>query len=795
MMKEDVPINRAELRLLLIAVSLTSSSLIAFEIALSRFLSVLLSHHYVFLVLSLALLGLGLGGMFVHLFRPLPTPAEEDRFVTLAFFASLYSLTVPFSIILILLAGHLDDVKNVLLYGIVLLIPFFLAGVLFAEIYRRFPNLSARVYGADLIGAAGGSFGAILLLNLRGGVGAHFVLGVVGSFAAMLFAIGAMRKRRRGLILSAACILASSGFLAVNLVGGYLPDIRIGANPTKEIHDALSTFEGKIIGTKWSAFGRTDLVAFDKYPGHMDIYIDGTAGSPMYRFSGDVRDPGPAIRDLKAAFPGYFPFLNLREEERDDALIIGSGGGRDILLAVMGGVGNITAVEINKDLVDMVRRYSRFNGGIYADLRGVNIVVGEGRNFLRRQKERYDIIMLSLPVTNTSRSREGYALTENFLFTTESIREYLDHLTDEGRLVVVGHNDAEVLRLLSLSLETLEKKGVATGEAMRRIYIVGSDEYLVFVLRKTPFDRAEVIHLYQAMHQSGLESMLSYFPYIGQMGAVNPALMALAKGRITIDELEKMVKEKGYDISPVTDDSPFFYKLDVGIPRPVSLVFWSSVILFLLSLLVPLYPRRGFIPKASASKERKALRKGLWRSVVLFSMLGMGFMLIEISLIQRFVLFLGYPVLSLAVLLGSLLAGAGIGSFWSGRFCPVRINRGIAVASLSVGVVVLGYTFVLPIVFDHLLGLDLSMRILAAILMLIPLGFLMGIPFPLGIRWLKDRRLENGIPWMWGINGVSSVFGSATTVVIAISLGFTEALLVSAGCYFIVFSVFASAKA
>jgi len=523
----------------------------------------------------------------------------------------------------------------------------------------------------------------------------------------------------------------------------------------------------------------------------MDIYIDGTAGSPMYRFNGNVNDPGATISSLKATFPGYFPFLYLQEEERNNALLIGPGGGRDILLALMGGVPEITAVEINKDLVDLVRRYSWFNGRIYKGLKNVNIVVDEGRNFLKHQKEKYDIIMLSLPVTNTSRSLEGYALTENFLFTTDSICDYLDHLTDEGRLVVVGHNDAEILRLLSLSLAALNRRGVSITTAMSQIYIVGTDEYLVFVLKKTPFKPTKAFHMYQAIHQFDLESILSYFPYIRKVGTINPALMALGSGKIVFKDLEKMVKERGYDISPVTDNSPFFYKFEVGMPKPVSLVFWSSVILFGLIILIPsLYWKKGAIQRETHLKHKRHFDKGLLRSVVLFSMLGMGFMLIEISFIQRFVLFLGQPVLSLAILLFSLLGGAGMGSIWSGRFPPDKINKGIAMTSLSIVGMVLGYTFLLPVIFNQLLGLDLTTRLLATIFVLIPLGFLIGIPFPLGIRWLKERSLEKHIPWMWGINGVSSVLGSVMTIVVAISFGFTEALLVGAGCHFITFLIF-----
>ncbi len=790
-MKSDALTGRKQLVIFLSAIFLISICVIAFEITLARLLSVLLSHHYVFVVLALALLGLGAGGMFVHFFRP-QIPIEKKKFLILTFVASLFALAIPFSVIFIIQVENIDDIQmTILFYGFFLLVPFFLAGVLLAEVFRMFPALSARIYGADLIGAAAGSLIAIPFLKLFGGISTNFVLGGMASLAAVLFAMGGEKKNNQGLIISAVSLSILSVLFALNLVGVLRLDIPIGANPTKEIYDALSSFKGKVVETKWSPFGRIDLVAFSNYPDHMDIYIDGTAGSPMYRFNGNVKDPGTAINNLKSSFAGYFPFLHLQEEERNNALIIGPGGGRDILLLLMGGVEKITAVEINRDLVDMVRSYSWFNGGIYTDLDNVAIVVDEGRSFLRRQEEKYDIIMLSLPVTNSSRSLEGYALTENFIFTTDSINDYLNHLTDEGRLVVVGHNDAEILRLLSISLAALHKKGVGIESGMNRIYIVGSDDYLVFVLKKVPFEPIRVLPMYQALHQLDLESSLSYFPYIRQAGAINPALMALAGGKIVFEDFAKMVKERGYDISPVTDNSPFFYKFEVGTPKPVSLVLWSSIILFGIIILIPsLYWKRWVTRRKTSLKNTELPDKGVLRSAALFSMLGIGFMLIEISLIQRFVLFLGYPVLSLAVLLCSLLGGAGMGSLWSGRFAPDKTDRGIAMTSLSIVVMVFGYAFLLPIIFDQLLGLDIVIRVFASVFLLIPIGFLIGIPFPLGIRWLKARSLENHIPWMWGINGVSSVLGSVMTIVVAINFGFTEALLVSAGCYLIIFLMF-----
>jgi hypothetical protein len=682
-----------------------------------------------------------------------------------------------------ILIGYLGIHENILIHGFLLFFPFFFGGAVLAKVYRMFPGASARIYGVDLVGAALGALMVMKAVDLLGAINASFLLGVVASVGGLLFAIQGEWKNRKGFALSIFSLLIVSILFFMGLSHSFLPDLPIGRNSDKEIHEALdeSSSNGKIVETRWSAFGRTDLVGYSHFPDRMDIYIDGTAGSPMYKFNGKVDDPGTAIESLKKDFPGYFPFFSLREDEKNHILVIGPGGGRDILLALMGGVQKITAVEVDRDLVDLVRSYSRYNGGIYDHFRNVKIVVEEGRNFLKRAREKYDLLLLSLPVTNTSRSLEGYALTENFLFTSDSIHDYLDHLTDEGRLIVVGHNDAEILRLLSISLVALNEKGISPVEAMKRIYILGSDDYPVFVMKKAPFEQKEMVELLNSMIQRGVEKGSSYFPYIRQEEGLNPALVALGLGVLGLHDLIRMVEEKGFDISAVTDDRPFFYKIEKGIPKAIWLVFWPSAAICLLTLFFP------FIKK---DKPKAAETHDLMKLVVLFLLIGIGFMLIEISFIQRFGLFLGQPVLSLSVLLFSLLTGAGLGSFWSGRIVSDKIKKGIGVASLFVGAITITYTFLLPGTLNQLLGLDLSVRIAATLLLLIPIGFFMGFPFPLGIRYLKEMAMESEIPWMWGVNGVSSVFGSVLTIVVAISIGFTGALLLSACCYFIIFFIF-----
>jgi len=425
----------------------------------------------------------------------------------------------------------------------------------------------------------------------------------------------------------------------------------------------------------------------------------------------------------------------------------------------------------------------------------VRVVVDEGRNFLKRQKEKYDLIMLSLPVTQSSRSLEGYALTESFLFTTDSINDYLEHLTDEGRLVVVTHDDVTMWKLLSISLKALEERGVSNTAAFQQIYMLGlssANVYPLFVLKKTPFAPAEAFLRHERMLELGYEPTLSYFPYLEQAGMVNPLLLALSSGKVSLSEVaQNMARELNLDISPATDNSPFFYKISPGLPQPVAIVFWLSVVIMLLVLLVPpLYWKWRPAQRETRQTRVRSPSQNLLKPVVLFSMLGIGFMLVEISLIQKFILYLGQPVLSMAVLLFSLLVGAGIGSLYSGRLAPERLGRGIATASLAIVAVITAYTFLLSPIFNQLLGQALAVRLLAMVVMLVPLGFLMGFPFPLGIRALREAGMERYIPWMWGINGVGSVLGSVVTIAVAIGFGFTQALLVGAGCYLIVFLTF-----
>ncbi|MHC4103315.1 MAG: spermine/spermidine synthase domain-containing protein, partial [Planctomycetota bacterium] len=660
--------------------------------------------------------------------------------------------------------------------------PFFFAGIFLTATFRLFSHRSSKVYAADLMGAAVGSVLAIFVLKL-GGINANLLLAALAVLPGVLILFNKYSKKLKKIAVLFLLTGLFTTFL-LNYLYGFLGEIPFAKGAYKDMDRLLTRPESKtrVLESRWSAFGRTDLVVDEEDPDEMIIFVDGGAGSAMYRFDGDPMGlDSSALKD----FPGYFPLKLLSEEEKEKVLIIGSGGGREVLVSLLGGAKEITAVEVNKDLVDLMQKYSNYNGGIYNGFPGVKVVVEEGRNFIRSTREKYDLIILSIPITKTSRSPEGFALTENFLFTVESINDYLDRLRADGRLVVVAHNDMEIFRLVNTSLAALTRRGVDSETAMKHFYTLGSDIFPVFVLKKSPLSaqEAETIHL--NLHEDNYTTLTSYVPYIEQIKQsipldegfyyehyiLNKALYLMYSGYVSSNELSDIA---GFDLRAVTDNDPFFYKFEIGLPSVITfLLLLSSIALVVGCFFKPI------------SIENESPRNKI-RILLLFSFLGVGFMLIEIPLFQKFILFLGQPVYSVAVLLFSLFIGAGIGSWISGFLWGRKTLFKLRLAAMIVGWNVVIYVLFLEDVFDFFLGTSFFTRIVISILLLMPLGFFMGMPFPLGIKLLDESDLKQHVPRMWGVNGIGSVLGSTLAIALAISLGFTYSMLAGALLYMLI---------
>jgi hypothetical protein len=769
-------------RLALPAVFLISLSILVFEIALTRIFSIMLSYHFVFAILSAAMLGLGAGGF---LFARLGGAARDGAIWVGAL---VYSLSLAGSVTLILTVPILgsSDLAGVRtwVYIVLAIVPFAAGGFAIAGLFRRFPGGGSLLYASDLAGAAAGALVVVPAMDAWGGVNVVFLAATVAAGGALL--LGVPRLRR--MLPALAALVVFAGLFAAFAQSGAGPSVPIASDPNKEMQTMLSdpSLAAKVVESRWSSFGRTDLVASAAVPGEMEIFVDGAAGSAMLDWNALREDP-QAKMELKMHSGESFPFPLLRPTEKRSALILGSGGGRDVDVALLGGVKQITAVEVNPDVVKIVRQYGAYNGGIYSGRPGVTAVVGDGRNFVRTTDKKYDLIMAAIPVTKSSRSVEGYALTENGLFTVQAMSQYLGRLTGSGRLVFVAHNDVEIYKLIGLVLAAYKAQGASEAEAMQHLYTVGSEMMPTLVVQKQPLTVKEANAIHVLLHQQGFDKGALFVPLVpqqtlGSLSMFDPSLVDISKSSLS---MAAVAKNADVDLRPATDDRPFFYKYERGLPSPFGVfAFVIGLAAAVLLILVALPRKPGPASRHFVGQLRQDPRlKGY---LVLFSALGLGYMLIEIAFFQKLAPYIARPQIALTVLLFSLLLGGGIGAALTSLLA--RTRRPVAAPlSLCVSGLAVALAFVFPRVFE--LGLDPR---LAAVLLVLPLGILMGCPFPLALRSLARDGLEDHTAALWGVNGVASVLGSASAMIIGLTWGFSGALFVGAGVYLGVAALFAT---
>ncbi|NOX97162.1 MAG: hypothetical protein GXO98_03695 [Nitrospirae bacterium] len=796
---KEISLTRGKLTLILSATFIVSLSLLMFEVLLTRIFSVIIYYHSVFMIVSAAIFGLGLGAITLRVLGLRPPSAKRSLRVA-SLLCLLLAFSLSFSTIFLLKIPNTD---SLILYGFIALIPFFFGGMFLSFILERFTWETSKIYFADLTGGALGTLLVLLLLQLWGGINSALFLGVLVSLAGLILGLGSEKKvYSRGALVS--LILLSflfgwhlkSGFLDASLFEKKASKVTSEKTIRRLLDDRSS--QGKIVYTTWNAFARIDVVDEKNRPLQKTIFTDGGAGTSMFKFDGDfgkvsyldyrlqffpfyfgkkekVETPVPESESADKLSPFYFG-------KNEKVLIIGSGGGVDVLNALRAGVKEITAVEINPAMVKAVNKFSEFNGGIYNKYDNIKVVVEEGRSFIKRTKEKYDLIFLPLVFT-TAAETIGFSLAENYVFTKEAFQDYLDRLRENGRLVIMVHGEPELLKLLITSLSVLGEAGKDTPTALKHIAMLqnsammGKNESMVmfplFILKKSEFTPDEGAEMRGAI--TALQFTPLFIPYSFEKGL----LLSLMEGKMSP---EKLVSEmKDVNLQPATDDRPFFYNFSPGIPDRL------KSLLLVLSYFTPLFLLPLFLKKRG---KVKAGHPKIYHFLFYFASLGAGFMLIEISLIQKFILFLGEPTLTFSVILFALFLSAGLGSLTSHYFRE-KLSRRVSLATLGIAVLAITYAFLISPIMDNFLSLPLLGRSLLTMVLIFPLGFLMGIPFPAGLRILKKVFPEE-VPWMYGVNGITSVLGSAGAVALAMLFGFTWSLLLGGVIYSWIFWRFRS---
>lgn len=747
-------------RAFLTAVSVVSLSVLTFEIALTRLFAAVLAYHFVFVAVSIGLLGLGLGGVLLAcLPREVDGEAALRRMGLLAFGEAVaLVLTLAFFL-------RYPNADRLLPFALAALPPFLFAGLFLALALRRFAAAGSRVYFADLMGAATGSLAAILLLQALGPPATVIVLAGLALLAAAVCGASGASRVAPGVAGGLGILLLG---LAVGNPGSSWFQVNLAAkrSTSKHLLELLAAPElrARQLATTWDAYARTDVVDLGEgEDAKRVIFTDGGGAALMPRFRKTVRDAQRAIADV-----GLLPYLS---GPKDRVLIIGSGGGLDVLVALLGGAKEITAVEVNPAAVRAVERFAKYNGGLYR-FRNVRVVVAEGRNFVRRTHERYDLIYLPLVVTQAAET-VGFSLVENYVFTVEAFRDYLAHLRPGGRLVVKTHDVKDLTRALVTAVAALEGQGKGPAWAARQLLAFQRDPgvlrdptavmYPLLILRDTPYSAAEAEQAFTAGVASGMVPL--FVPGVIEF----PLFRPLAAGEQSLQAFAAAFPAK---VSPTTDDSPFFFEYSRSVPGHL---LWLLVGAGGLMLAVV-----GF---AGGVGRRAAHGWGWWPSVGYFGALGGGFMLVEIPVLQRSILALGYPTLAFSVVLFALLTGAGIGSYMSAWVADADMERRMAQASLLAGVLAAAWLWGAPPLLQGWMETSLLSRSLLTMGLLLPLGVVMGMPFPLGIRLLKRQGQGGAVAWMWAVNGAVSVLASVGAVAIAIVSGFTWAMALGASLY------------
>ena len=765
-------------RALLAGVGLSSFAALLLELALTRLFSVVLFYHFAFLAISIALLGLGAGGVFAYLKKSWLTRFETRNLA--AFLCAANALFIPFVLAVVLrtpvsLELSQSNFLRLTLIYIVSAIPFFLTGLQFSIIFARESGHIPRLYGADLCGGALACLGIVPLLNFLGGPNTILFAALVAAVAGSVWARAADVRR---VTLTLASVLV--GLIAANHSGRLL-DVVYAKGAFRD--PTMVEF------ARWNAISRVEV---DREDSAKVIVIDADANTFIMNSDPKNWQNTSWQKNLMSAPPALVNVLRPHGEYA----IIGPGGGVDVLRAVANGSPNVTGIEINPIIANTIMRgrYADYSYHLYQRPE-VHIHVTDGRSFVRNAKQSFDVVQMTLVDTWASTAAGAFALSENSLYTVEAFEEYFAHLKSDGIIAITRwefQQPREALRVVSVAMEALHRQGV---ENPAKNFIVVSEGDLdedglpvVVLAKKSAFTQQE---------ESAIEQHLNRYPNLVALYRPSDAGDNPFSSLIASNNPSGFARQYAYNVAPVSDNAPFFFfTLKLGqILRPQSLqqgIDWKvnlGVAVLGMVLIISVIAVVAFlvIPLAAGQRHRER-----WVRLLYFVAIGLGYIMVEIAFIQRFVLFLGHPTYALTVVVFLLLLSSGAGSLASRRWLGQSGSAWLPLTIITTALLL--YVFILPKVLNALVGIAFIAKLLVSAMLLVPLGFVMGMPFPTGLRALsvvptdtpesqRNNGGENTVEWAWAMNAASSVLGSVLAMVLAIQFGLNVTLACGAGAY------------
>ncbi len=747
----------------------TSLATLLLELSLTRVFSVIYFYHFAFLAISIALFGLGAGGVFSYLV----SGWRGTLFGKVGTLAAVNAIVCVFCLwFLLTRTGRLGTAELTAAYFVAAL-PFFLSGTVVSLVIADTVERVNRTYFFDLIGAAAGCAVLVPLLEWVGGPNTILV-------AAALFAVSSaiwfhLNRSPRGRVVAVSMGLLLVATIAYN-AKFFVLDVKYAkGQPLKneEFH-------------QWNSFSR---IAIKPEPGSglKSIVIDADAatGIPHFDFS---RLSPPEKFGLEYQGPGV-PYL-LRPGAR--TLIIGPGGGWDVARALAAGSKDITGVEINPIIANVImrRKFPQYSNRLYFRPE-VKIFVEDGRSFIRRSRQHFQVIQATLVDTWASTAAGAFALSENNLYTTEAFVDYLSHLQNDGVLAFTRWGfqpPRESLRVVSLAQAAL--KALGQNEPWRNVAVIRPDVRGLegwgvqdtILVSRTPFSQNDLQRLRSAATTGHMQVV--YSPGTDAASPFRDLLLS--------KDLPRFFASYPFDVRPVSDDRPFFFytvqpgdlwsfvfhashaTADYKVNSALPVLFGSLGISILATLIIMCLPPlllRDRLPRSTGSIG----------ALLFFLFIGAGYILIQVALIQKFVLFLGHPTYALTVIIFSMLLSSGIGSFASKKLVKGNPSR-LAVALLLIIAGVMALSLAVTPVAEGGVTLPFAVKVLISVALISPVGFMMGMPFPSGLTML-ERMMPASVRWAWAVNAAASVLGSAAAMFLAIYLGLSTTLLIGGLLY------------
>lgn len=777
----------------LVSVGLISAAVLGYEILLMRLFSIVQWHHFAYMMISLALLGYGVSGTAVALWRERLSRHFPGAFVINAALFGLAAVAafhlaqrVPFNALEILWDAR-QPLLLLSLYGL-LFVPFFFAGNCICLAYVCCGAATHRVYGADLLGAAGGCLLVMALLFLLPPLSALQAIGALGLLAAAI----AAWQLRLGLRLAGPLLALALAILFAAPIGSLFP------TEYKSLSRTLQIGGARVLEERSSPLGLLTVVesprvpfrhapglslnAQTEPPAQLGVFTDGEGFAALTRFDGDFGKV-TYLDQMTSALP-----YHLLDEPH--VLVLGAGSGADVLQALSHGAGRVDAVELNAQMMGLVReRHADFAGHLY-QRPDVQVHVAEARGFVAASQARYDLIQVALLDAFGASSAGLYGLSESYLYTVEALQSYLRHLRPGGLLAItrwVSLPPRDALKLFGTAVVALEREGVT--QPGHRMAIVRGWQTVTLLVKNGEFGAEDVARIREFSEARSFDTEWAPGMAAGETNHYNRldrpwfhegATALLGDGR------EQFIEHYKFNIAPATDDRPYFFNffrwqtlpeilalkgrgglplLELGYPVLVATLL-QALLASTLLILLPLRLERAQPPAVPRT----------W-VFAYFAALGFGFMFVEMAFIQKFTLLLAHPLYAVAVVLSAFLFFAGLGARYSERL-QGRVWRPVLAILLLAALDLI----LLPWLLRSAVALPDALKILLAVSLIAPLAFCMGMPFPRGLAALASHS-PSAVPWAYGINACASVIGAVLATLLAIDLGFSGVIMLALALY------------